>query len=72
MISARFAIYSLIISLPVLLMSCKKMTQPEKDEVTISDYVSYYNLDAYRTSTGLYVVIDNPGTARAQHLALQV
>lgn len=45
------------------LSSCKKEEKrAEADELTITAYIGAYGLNAQRTSSGLYVVIDEPGT----------
>ncbi len=49
-----------------LLGSCKKEEkQAEADEHTIQEYIADNGLDAIRTDSGLYVVIDEPGTGAA-------
>ncbi|OFZ60195.1 MAG: hypothetical protein A3D92_00840 [Bacteroidetes bacterium RIFCSPHIGHO2_02_FULL_44_7] len=48
------------------LLSCKKEEkQAEADEKTIVDYMKDNGLTGTRTSSGVYVVIDNPGTGAA-------
>lgn len=46
------------------LSACKKQNEKiaENDERTIQDYIADWGLNATPTGSGLYVVIDNPGT----------
>ena len=48
----------------LLFSSCKKYhrLQSEKDDDAIKQYISDHGLNATATGTGLYVVVDNPGT----------
>lgn len=47
----------------LFLGACQKgVKRLEADEKTILAYISAYGLDAQRTESGLYIVIDNPGT----------
>lgn len=56
----RFLVFFLLI---LTFSSCKKEEKrAEADELTIAAYVKAYDLNAQRTSSGLYVVIDEPGT----------
>ncbi|MDG1146728.1 MAG: FKBP-type peptidyl-prolyl cis-trans isomerase [Crocinitomicaceae bacterium] len=53
----------LFLTLGLLLISCNKAEkQAQQDEEIIKQYISDHNLDAIETGTGLYVVINNPGT----------
>ena len=42
--------------------SCHKLSQEEKEDLTIQNYIKDHGLTATKTSSGLYVVIDAPGT----------
>ena len=56
------------ILLGLIVVSCSKKEaekQAEKDEVTIREYIASHNLDAVATGSGLYYVIDAPGTGAA-------
>jgi len=56
----------LFMLLAATLLSCKKEEkQAEADEKTIVDYMKDNGLTGTRTSSGVYVVIDNPGTGAA-------
>lgn len=56
----------LFLLLSTTLLSCKKEEkQAEADEQTIIDYMKDNGLTGVRTSSGVYVVIDNPGTGPA-------
>lgn len=56
----------LFLLLSSTLLSCKKEEkQAEADEKTILDYMKDNGLTGTRTSSGVYVVIDNPGTGAA-------
>lgn len=48
-------------------LSCKKdrRLQSEKDDEIIQQYISDHGLTATKTESGLYVVIDEPGTGSA-------
>lgn len=46
-------------------VSCKKQSQAEKEDLTIQNYIKDHGLTAIKTSSGLYVVIDAPGTGSA-------
>lgn len=51
-----------------IVVSCKKKKiekQKEKEDHTISEYVASHNLNATKTESGLYVVINQPGTGAA-------
>ncbi len=43
------------------LSSCKKLTQAEKEDLVIQNYLSDHNLVASKTESGLYIVTNNPG-----------
>ncbi|HSF89768.1 MAG TPA: FKBP-type peptidyl-prolyl cis-trans isomerase [Saprospiraceae bacterium] len=43
--------------------SCKKDDQREIDQQLIEDFIIEHNLDADSTSSGLYYVIDEPGSS---------
>ncbi|MBK9105611.1 MAG: FKBP-type peptidyl-prolyl cis-trans isomerase [Saprospiraceae bacterium] len=45
------------------IISCNKEDQPEIDQQLIEDFIAEHNLDADSTSSGLYYVIDVPGSA---------
>jgi len=45
------------------MMSCHKEDQAEIDQQLIEDFIAEHNLDADSTSSGLYYVIDLPGSA---------
>jgi FKBP-type peptidyl-prolyl cis-trans isomerase FkpA len=47
--------------------SCKKnnQSQAEKDDEAIKQYISDHGLNATATGTGLYVVIENPGSGQS-------
>lgn len=48
-----------------ILSSCNKQSQAEKEDLTIQNYIKDHGLTAVKTSSGLYVVIDAPGTGSA-------
>lgn len=54
--------YAGIFALLILLSACNKETRAEKDDLTLSTYIAEHGLTATKTSSGLYVVIDDPGT----------
>ena len=54
-----------VVLFALLALSCSKKEaekQAEKDEVTLQDYISAHNLNATATGSGLYYVIEAPGT----------
>ncbi len=54
--------FTIIAVFLMLFSSCNKdKKQAEIDDEIISDYISKNNLDATKTASGLYVVIDEPG-----------
>ena len=56
-----------LLVLPLLLAACKKddgRNQAEIDEEIIVNYIADNTLDATATGSGLYVVIDEPGTGQ--------
>ncbi len=57
---------ALFFFISLLLFSCKKdednSQQAEADEKIIQQYISDHNLNATATGSGLYVVIENPGS----------
>lgn len=60
-------IFTLLI-LALVIGACKKKDvekQAEKDEEIIQQYISDHGLNATATGSGLYVVINNPGTGLA-------
>ncbi len=60
----QFVFLSLALFIFIFLnLSCrKKITQKEKDEKLITQYISDHKLDAKSTSSGLYYVISKEGT----------
>lgn len=46
-------------------LSCNKLTQAEKEDLTIQNYIKDHGLVATKTESGLYIVIDNLGTGSA-------
>jgi FKBP-type peptidyl-prolyl cis-trans isomerase FkpA len=57
-------IYSLLVFVSILsVSSCAKDDQMEIDEQRIQDFLLEHNLDADSTSSGLYYIIDEPGSA---------
>jgi len=56
--------FCLLAVFALLFVSCKKETvdQPAIDEDIIKQYISDNNLTATATGTGLYYIIDTPGT----------
>lgn len=53
------------ILLALAVISCSKKEaeeQAEKDDTTIQEYINSHNLNATATGSGLYYVIDAPGT----------
>jgi FKBP-type peptidyl-prolyl cis-trans isomerase FkpA len=57
--------YALCASVLMLFMSCSKDKEVDyvaKNDQEITDYVAKNNLTAQKTSSGLYVVINEPGT----------
>ena len=59
--SLTFA-FCLLVSI-ISIASCKKDDQREIDQQLIEDFINEHNLDADSTSSGLYYVIDEPGSA---------
>lgn len=57
--------YLIVLVSLLALASCKKLSQAEKEDVTIQSYIKDHGLTAIKSSTGLYVVIDEPGTGTA-------
>ena len=54
-----------LLSLILVLSSCKKdKDQNEQDEETIKEYIASHGLNAQSTGSGLYYVIENPGTGK--------
>jgi len=47
------------------LSSCNKVTQAEKEDLTIQNYISDHGLTATKTASGLYIVIKSVGTGSA-------
>lgn len=61
-------IFVAILSLGFLFFGCKKVTSTEQAEIDkeiILKYIADNNLNATATGSGLYYVIDNPGTGAA-------
>ena len=59
--------YTLLILVIALFASCSDDEQTnyiEKNDNEIIEYLETYNLDAKKSSTGLYYVIDEPGTGK--------
>ena len=59
--------YTLLILVIALFASCSDDEQTnyiEKNDNEIIEYIETYNLDAKKSSTGLYYVIDEPGTGK--------
>ena len=55
----------LFAALLLFAISCKDDKEPDyvaKNEKQITEYIAKHNLDAQRSSTGLYYVIEEPGT----------
>ncbi len=56
----------LFLSIILIFISCKKedntSQQAETDEKIIQQYITDHNLNAVATGSGLYYVIENPGT----------
>ena len=44
---------------------CKKVSQAEKEDLTIQNYIKDHGLTAVKTASGLYVVIDEVGVGAA-------
>lgn len=59
--SLTFA-FCLLVSI-ISIASCKKDDQRDIDQQLIEDFINEHNLDADSTSSGLYYVIDEPGSA---------
>jgi FKBP-type peptidyl-prolyl cis-trans isomerase FkpA len=59
--SLIFAFLSLVSIISVA--SCNKDDQKDIDQQLIEDFIAEHNLDADSTSSGLYYVIDTPGSA---------
>ncbi len=62
----KYLFYALSLSL-IFFISCKddeKIDYVTKNEQEIMDYITTNNLDAERSATGLYYVIDNQGTGK--------
>ena len=53
-----------LVFIAISLFSCKKEDQDKTDHEIISDYIADNNLDAKATGSGLYYVIEEPGTGR--------
>ena len=47
----------------ISIASCKKDDQREIDQKLIEDFINEHNLDADSTSSGLYYVIEEPGSS---------
>lgn len=63
--------YTLLILVIALLSSCSDDEQTnyiEKNNNEIIDYISTHNLEAKKSSTGLYYVIDEPGTGKTANI----
>jgi len=63
--------YTLVIIVLALFVSCSK--EKEKDyivenEIEIADYIAKHNLDAKKSNTGLYYVVDEAGTGKEASL----
>lgn len=58
-------LFLLMIVFTVVSACKKKETQAEKDEKIIQQYISDNNLNATATGSGLYYVINEPGTGAA-------
>jgi FKBP-type peptidyl-prolyl cis-trans isomerase FkpA len=61
----NFKTYILFALLVAFFVSCKKknsLSQAETDENTIKKYIADNNLNAQKTSSGLYYVISSPGS----------
>jgi FKBP-type peptidyl-prolyl cis-trans isomerase FkpA len=56
----------------ISIASCKKDDQREIDQQLIEDFINEHNLDADSTSSGLYYVIDEPGSAEHPTLSDEV
>lgn len=57
--------YTLVILVLALFISCSKDEEPDyrvENETEITDYIAKHNLIAEKSATGLYYVIDEPGT----------
>ena len=64
MIKIRIITIISFVFLSLVISSCKKdVNQPEIDQAIIEDYVAENNLDGQFTSSGLYYVINEPGSA---------
>lgn len=53
-----------LLFLAIAMFSCSKEDQDKIDQETILKYISDHNLDAQATGSGLYYVIEEPGTGR--------
>lgn len=53
-----------LLFLATAMFSCSKEDQDKIDQETILKYISDHNLDAQATGSGLYYVIEEPGTGR--------
>ncbi len=73
MIRTRISIIISFVFLSLVISSCKKdVNQSEIDQVIIEDYVVENNLDGQFTSSGLYYVINEPGSANHPTVNSQV
>lgn len=52
--------------------SCEKEDQMAIDDQLIQDFIAEHNLDAQKTASGLYYVIDEPGSADHPNLSHEV
>jgi FKBP-type peptidyl-prolyl cis-trans isomerase len=50
-----------VLALGLGISSCNKLTQAEKEDLTIQNYLSDHGLTATKTESGLYIVVNNLG-----------
>lgn len=58
-------LFFVLLTLGFLTGCNKEEKRAEADDLTIQEYIKDNGLDAFATGSGLYVVIDNPGTGTA-------